>query len=59
MDPRLDGKYDQQEMQRVIMAANLCIQSSPICRPQMSQVTILSLHFYIGDQLLSRCHIVL
>ncbi|KAI5058189.1 hypothetical protein GOP47_0026359 [Adiantum capillus-veneris] len=37
-DPRLEGAYDLQEMQTLIMAAGLCVQSSAICRPFMGQV---------------------
>lgn len=37
-DPRLAGAYDPQEMQTMVMAAGLCVQSSAICRPFMGQV---------------------
>lgn len=41
VDPKLVGNYDEKEMQCIAMVANLCIQHSPICRPNMSQVIIL------------------
>eukprot|EP00250_Pteridium_aquilinum_P017333 c23578_g1_i1 orf=71-2140(-) len=38
VDARLHGEYDPQELQCVMMAAALCVQQSPQCRPCMSQV---------------------
>lgn len=37
-DAQLYGAYDPQEMQCMTMAAALCTQQSPLCRPSMSQV---------------------
>ncbi|XP_058082923.1 receptor-like cytosolic serine/threonine-protein kinase RBK2 isoform X1 [Magnolia sinica] len=37
VDPSLAGAYDSQQMDRVALAASLCIQHSAILRPQMSQ----------------------
>lgn len=38
IDVRLDGDYDPQELQSMMMAAALCVQQSPQCRPCISQV---------------------
>ncbi|XP_077218404.1 receptor-like cytosolic serine/threonine-protein kinase RBK2 [Tasmannia lanceolata] len=38
VDHSLDGAYDYQQMNRVALAASLCIQHSSILRPRMSQV---------------------
>ncbi|XP_024394068.1 uncharacterized protein [Physcomitrium patens] len=38
VDPRLEGVYDVEQMNRMILAASLCVQLSPQRRPQMSQV---------------------
>ncbi|KAH7298861.1 hypothetical protein KP509_25G062100 [Ceratopteris richardii] len=37
-DPQLKGEYDPQEMQSMMMAAALCVQQLPQCRPCMGQV---------------------
>lgn len=39
VDPRLGGAYDPREMQTMVLAAGLCVQSSAICRPYMDQVS--------------------
>ncbi|MCO5610803.1 hypothetical protein L7F22_065044 [Adiantum nelumboides] len=38
VDPRLKEAYDLQEMQSMVLAASMCVQSSAICRPSMGQV---------------------
>lgn len=38
VDPRLKETYDSQEMQTMVLAASLCVQSSALCRPSMGQV---------------------
>lgn len=38
VDVHVDGNYDPQEMQCMMMAAALCVQQSPQCRPCMGQV---------------------
>ncbi|XP_022939108.1 uncharacterized protein LOC111445110 isoform X1 [Cucurbita moschata] len=38
LDPSLGGNYDQDEMERVILAASLCIRRAPRARPPMSLV---------------------
>lgn len=40
MDPDLDGKFDMVEMQRMVVAAKLCITQSARRRPKISQVRI-------------------
>ncbi|WJX80171.1 Receptor-like cytosolic serine/threonine-protein kinase rbk2 [Trifolium repens] len=41
VDPSLGGDYDQQQMDRIVLTASLCVENSPILRPRMSQVSIL------------------
>uniref|UniRef100_A0A5B7B6I7 non-specific serine/threonine protein kinase n=1 Tax=Davidia involucrata TaxID=16924 RepID=A0A5B7B6I7_DAVIN len=41
VDPSLGDNYDLEEMDRVILTASLCVERTPILRPQMSQVAIL------------------
>lgn len=41
VDPSLGDDYNQQEMERVILAASLCIELTPVLRPRMSQVVML------------------
>nr|WIL59924.1 nodulation protein [Melilotus officinalis] len=38
VDPSLGGDYDQEQMDRVVLTASLCVENSPILRPRMSQV---------------------
>jgi interleukin-1 receptor-associated kinase 1 len=38
VDPALGGRYDVEQLGRIIHAAELCIHNSPTQRPQMSQV---------------------
>ncbi|XP_047338583.1 receptor-like cytosolic serine/threonine-protein kinase RBK2 isoform X2 [Impatiens glandulifera] len=38
VDSSLDGIYDTEEMDRAIMLASLCIDQTPVIRPQMGQV---------------------
>ncbi|PKA58673.1 putative receptor-like serine/threonine-protein kinase [Apostasia shenzhenica] len=37
-DPRLEGKYDEEELKRLVLIASYCIRSSPLWRPSMTQV---------------------
>nr|XP_043608516.1 receptor-like cytosolic serine/threonine-protein kinase RBK2 [Erigeron canadensis] len=41
VDPSLGDDYDHEEMERVILAASLCIELTPVLRPRMSQVVML------------------
>ncbi|KAK9137080.1 hypothetical protein Sjap_007674 [Stephania japonica] len=41
IDPSLGDAYDAQQMNRMAMAASLCVQNSAIQRPRMSQVLLL------------------
>ncbi|XP_045794142.1 receptor-like cytosolic serine/threonine-protein kinase RBK2 [Trifolium pratense] len=41
VDPSLGGDYDQEQMDRIVLTASLCVENSPILRPRMSQVSIL------------------
>lgn len=41
VDPSLGDNYDAEEADRMVLTASLCIEQSPILRPQMSQVVIL------------------
>ncbi|KAH9759186.1 protein kinase domain-containing protein [Citrus sinensis] len=38
LDPKLSNEYDNAQMQRMLLAANLCINQSPQLRPNMGQV---------------------
>ncbi|XP_020248400.1 PTI1-like tyrosine-protein kinase 1 isoform X2 [Asparagus officinalis] len=38
IDPKLEGKYDENEVRRTILVASLCIARTAQLRPQMSQV---------------------
>ncbi|MBA0619337.1 hypothetical protein Godav_028526 [Gossypium davidsonii] len=40
IDPSLGFDYDPKEANRMVSTASLCIEHSPILRPQMSQVTV-------------------
>ncbi|KAF8102571.1 hypothetical protein N665_0198s0270 [Sinapis alba] len=38
VDPKLQDKYDDQQMNRLVLTASHCVQQSPILRPTMTQV---------------------
>ena len=38
VDPKLEGAYDLDQLQRLSFAASLCIRASATWRPTMSQV---------------------
>ncbi|XP_062176496.1 protein kinase STUNTED-like isoform X3 [Alnus glutinosa] len=38
LDPNLDGKYDEVQLQRMVLAATLCITRAARLRPKMSQI---------------------
>ncbi|KAF5448984.1 hypothetical protein F2P56_029474 [Juglans regia] len=38
LDPNLEGKYDEVQLQRMVLAANLCITRAARLRPNMSQI---------------------
>ncbi|XP_054807464.1 probable receptor-like serine/threonine-protein kinase At5g57670 isoform X2 [Prosopis cineraria] len=37
-DPRMEGAYDEEELNRVVLTASYCVRQSPLWRPQMSEV---------------------
>lgn len=39
LDPSLGDNYDQDHMERMVLAATLCIRRAPRARPQMSLVS--------------------
>ncbi|KAL8229391.1 hypothetical protein R6Q57_014291 [Mikania cordata] len=41
VDPSLGDNYNQQEVERAILAASLCIELTPVLRPRMSQVVMI------------------
>lgn len=53
LDPKLEGKLDEDQVQRMVLAASLCINRTARLRPEMNQVltslistlTCLRLHF--------------
>lgn len=38
VDPKLRDKYDDQQLNRLVLTASHCVQQSPILRPTMTQV---------------------
>ena len=38
LDPELEGKYDEVQLQRMVMAASLCITRAARLRPKLNQV---------------------
>ncbi|KAI4368304.1 hypothetical protein MLD38_016878 [Melastoma candidum] len=38
IDPSLNGVYDSEEMDRIVLVASLCINQSSVHRPEMSQI---------------------
>ncbi|XVF31268.1 hypothetical protein REPUB_Repub16aG0131000 [Reevesia pubescens] len=52
VDPSLGDDYDAEEVDRMVLTASLCIEQSPILRPQMSQVVIL----LRGDDYVAECY---
>ncbi|OMO62383.1 hypothetical protein CCACVL1_22856 [Corchorus capsularis] len=51
LDPSLGDDYDEEEADRMVLTASLCIEQSPILRPQMSQVVVL----LRGDDYVAEC----
>jgi len=50
LDPSLGDNYDHDEMERMVLAATLCIKRAPKARPQMSIVSgPLSSLFFIAN----------
>lgn len=45
LDPTLGGNYNQDEMERVVLAASLCIRRAPRARPPMSLVSSDSINY--------------
>lgn len=39
VDPKLRDKYDDQQLNRLVLTASHCVQQSPILRPTMTQVS--------------------
>lgn len=39
LDPNLGDNYDQEHIERMVLAATLCIRRDPRTRPQMSLVS--------------------
>ncbi|KAK8712577.1 hypothetical protein V6N13_147814 [Hibiscus sabdariffa] len=52
LDPFLGDDYDADQVDRMALTASLCIEQSPILRPQMSQVVIL----LRGDEYVTECY---
>lgn len=38
LDPNLEGKFDEAQLQRMVLAASLCITRAARLRPKLSQV---------------------
>lgn len=43
LDPSLGENYDHEEMERMVLAATLCIRRAPRARPLMSLVSYLKI----------------
>ncbi|GAU20986.1 hypothetical protein TSUD_201350 [Trifolium subterraneum] len=37
-DPRMEGRYDAEQLYRVILTASYCVRQTAICRPTMTEV---------------------
>lgn len=48
LDPSLGDNYDHEEMEKMVLAATLCIKRAPRARPQMNLVSgpLLTLLYY-------------
>ncbi|KAL5566170.1 hypothetical protein UlMin_029334, partial [Ulmus minor] len=57
IDPSLGDDYVQEEMDRVILTASMCIEQTPILRPRMSQVVILLRGDECVSQVSEKCQI--
>lgn len=54
LDPSLSNKYDHGHIERMVLAATLCIRQAPRARPRMSLVSPIStslseLHFRLAN----------
>ncbi|PQQ04373.1 putative receptor-like serine/threonine-protein kinase [Prunus yedoensis var. nudiflora] len=43
-DPKLEGKYDTEQLHRVVLTASCCVRQSSVWRPPMSEVLELLTH---------------
>ncbi|KAK6923468.1 Protein kinase domain [Dillenia turbinata] len=41
LDPSLGGNYDHDQIERLVLAARLCIRDAPLYRPEISQIVML------------------
>lgn len=37
-DPKLEGRYDLEQLHGVVLTASYCVRQSPVWRPSMSEV---------------------
>lgn len=42
-DPKMKGKYDVEQLHRVVLTASYCVRQSSVWRPSMSEVNVLCL----------------
>ena len=49
-DPKMKGKYDAEQLHRVVLTASYCVRQTSVWRPSMSEVHVLCL---ILDTILS------
>lgn len=49
-DPKMKGKYDVEQLHRVVLTASYCVRQTSVWRPSMSEVHVLCL---ILDTILS------
>lgn len=52
-DPNLEGKYEMDQMHRLVLTASYCVRQSSIWRPSMTEVqyTLLLIHFIIPQNI--------
>ena len=55
LDPSLGDNYDHEEMEKMVLAATLCVKRSPRARPQMNLVSgpLLTLLHVVGFYVIS------
>uniref|UniRef100_A0A2P2L371 Uncharacterized protein MANES_18G082900 n=1 Tax=Rhizophora mucronata TaxID=61149 RepID=A0A2P2L371_RHIMU len=58
LDPSLGDNYDHDQLERMVLAATLCVRHAPRARPQISLVSPFSISFF-PNFMISMCCVVL
>lgn len=45
-DTRMEGKYDAEQLYRVVLTASYCVRQTAICRPAMTEVNYFLFFFF-------------